>query len=385
MADEVKKDVVLAAPVPQPVPPAPVAPQPPAMTQSDYLAMSESFGNIQTDKRQQAVLFGPVDEDDVEIRPDGLVYLPWMGYVTRLRDAFGTSWGLLPQGKPVTRDGFVIWAFYLCIQGRMAAYAIGECEQTARMTWGECVEGAKSNALMRLCKNMGISLELWQPSFIRNWKNKYAVCDVPNPKKPGEFLWRRKGSSGPPMELLLMTPKADPPPAPMTPSEVAAVFLKPAESPVVDGAAAALAKVFPGAIVRPPVEYKPVEPPTVAASVPSQPEPAAKAPEPDPHDSPVPGINGGVDTVKVESVSIHRPGPRARAKNPSYRVLSTNQKTYYTFDKTMATVANEAKKSGVVIRVEYEVTPYGFKILTLSSGPFDQPLPLPGVGGVNAV
>jgi len=307
------------------------------MTQSDYLAMAESFGNIQTTKEQQALLFAQVDEDDVEIRPDGLVYLPWMGYVKRLRDAFGTGWGLMPQGKPVARDGFVLWAFYLVIQGRMAAYAVGECEQTSRMTYGDCLEGAKSNALMRLCKNMGISLELWQPSFIRRWKEKYAVQDVPDEKRQGKFLWRRRGAVEAEPAAVPATP---PPPMPVA---------EPLDKPMPD---------------------EPTKSPEPVA--PAAPQPA------DPCDAKVEGTKGGTEILKVESVSVHKPGPKSRAKNPSYRILSVDKKTYYTFDKTLATIANEAKKSGASVKIEFEVTPYGFKALTVVSGPFDQPLPIGG-------
>ena len=36
-------------------------------------------------------------------------------------------------------------------------------------------EGAKSNALMRCCKDLGVASVLWDPIFIAQWKSKYAV------------------------------------------------------------------------------------------------------------------------------------------------------------------------------------------------------------------
>jgi hypothetical protein len=88
---------------------------------------------------------------------------------------------------------------------------------------------------------------------------------------------------------------------------------------------------------------------------------------------------GGTDITKISEVKMHKPGARSRSKSVSYRIVSVGNKTYYSFDKSLAVIANEAKKSGVSVRVEYEVTPYGFKVTSLKSGPFDEPLPLPGV------
>jgi len=328
-------------------PPSPAlaaAPEPKtlAMTQADYLEMAKSFGNIETTPAQQAILFAPVGDEEVEIRPDGLIYLPWTGYLRRLREVFGTSWGLLPQGKPAMRDGFVMWGFFLCVKGKMASYAVGECEQTSRMTYGDCLEGAKSNAIMRCCKNVGISLELWEPSFIRRWVEKYAVQDVPDPKHQGRFLWRK--TPGP-----FRTDKApDDPPPPETPREPLT-----ASSP-----------------------HEGLEAAQRRNGVNTAPEP--DPPNKDPHAEPIPGTPVNWAEVVVTAVNVHKPGKDSRAKNSSYRIIASDKRTYYTFDKTMATIANEAKKSGVIVRIDYETTAYGFKASAVKTGPFDVPLPLPG-------
>lgn len=36
-------------------------------------------------------------------------------------------------------------------------------------------EACKSNALMRCCKDLGIASELWDPTFIRDFKSKHCV------------------------------------------------------------------------------------------------------------------------------------------------------------------------------------------------------------------
>ena len=150
-------------------------------------------GSVKTTKEQNNILMAPVNVEDVEIRPDGLIYLPWMEYASRLTRAFGMEWDLVPNGMPKFQNNTIYWGFYLVIKNSFCGYSIGEQEyftSNSRMSYGDACEGAKSNALMRLCKGKGIGIELWKPSFIRNWKENYAeeYYDDYKHKK----LWGRK-------------------------------------------------------------------------------------------------------------------------------------------------------------------------------------------------
>ena len=363
------------------------------VSQADYVEMAKSFGNIETTKEQQDKLFAPVNDDDVEVRPDGLIYLPWMGYVSRLREVFGTSWGLLPQGKAVMRDGYVMWGFYLAIKGKLAAYAIGECEQTSRMSYGETLEGAKSNAIMRLCKNMGISLELWQPSFIRRWKAKYAEEYYDEVKKKN--LWRRKGEPLPEATAMPIVTPVPPPPetSALSKAEYDALpkpgtVTKQPDPTVIDAEFIPKTTAAPPPPLRQPdptgpgtptpavqQEKMPPPPPGESMGKPGKPEPVPIPP--DPGAQQVPGTNVTAVTVNISAVNVHKPGPRSRAKNPSYRIIDVANRMYYTFDKTLAVIAREAMKGGRQVKIEYETTSYGFKIVDLRSVPQDVPLPLP--------
>ncbi len=150
-------------------------------------------GTIELTEAQQAILYAPVDEELIEIRPDGIVYLPWMEYVSRLRKALGMGWQAVPQGMPKFKGNHIYWGYYLVIQGKFAGYAIGEQEyqpSNRMMSYGDAVEGAKSNALMRLCKGIGIGLELWQKSFTDSWKKKYAESYFDKGKN--KTLWIKK-------------------------------------------------------------------------------------------------------------------------------------------------------------------------------------------------
>lgn len=168
----------------------------PTTVKDQIFPLIPTIGTIELTKEQEDILYADVDKENVEIRPDGLIYLPWMEYVSRLQRAFKMSWGTIPDDKPVQMGVHILWGFYLVIKGKLAGYAVGQQEYHAnnpKMTWGDACEGAKSNALMRLCKGLGISLELWQPRFIKSWVAKYAE-EFETKDRNGKKVkrWRKK-------------------------------------------------------------------------------------------------------------------------------------------------------------------------------------------------
>lgn len=180
-------------------------------------------GTIQLTKEQEAILYAPVNEEDIEIRPEGLIYLPWREYEHRMRKAFGSKWTMIPGGNPQMRDNLILQPWWLIIDGCPYGHVYGEqkyISSNPMMSYGDALEGAKSNALMRLCKGMGISTELWKPSFIREWKDKYAETYWDEKKK--KTLWRKKGttpesSTETPLESPTESPTPERPKAKPTP------------------------------------------------------------------------------------------------------------------------------------------------------------------------
>jgi hypothetical protein len=145
-------------------------------------------------EKESTVLLSQIDSSDVEIRPDGMVYLPEIKYRRRLNLAFGPgAWALMPTERPTVRDNVIMRPFALYVHGRFVSESIGEqeyFENNPTMTWATAAEGAKSNAVMRCCKDLGIASELWDPGFIDKWKKEYAVqVWVEGKNKP---MWRRK-------------------------------------------------------------------------------------------------------------------------------------------------------------------------------------------------
>ena len=157
-----------------------------------------TVGTLELSPETEEVLAEPLKEEEVKIRPDGLVYLPWTWYADRLNRAFGQlKWGLVPQGAPQSKDTgnnnvLVIWGNWLIIKGVPVGFAVGETSYRTNnntMSYADAIEGAKSISLARNCKILGMSPQLWDAEWCATWKKKYAEqYDNGN----GKTLWRKK-------------------------------------------------------------------------------------------------------------------------------------------------------------------------------------------------
>ena len=70
-----------------------------------------------------AILMQPLNKLDVEIKPDGIVYLPEIKYRRILNQAFGPGgWGLAPRGEMVIGEKVVTREFALVVHGRYVPF-----------------------------------------------------------------------------------------------------------------------------------------------------------------------------------------------------------------------------------------------------------------------
>ncbi|KAI1078770.1 Mgm101p-domain-containing protein [Whalleya microplaca] len=123
-----------------------------------------------------AVLQAPLDPDDVEVKPDGIIYLPEIKYRRILNAAFGPGgWGLAPRADLHVQEKLVTREYALVVHGRFVAQARGEQQYFTEEGISTAAEGAKSNALMRCCKDLGIASELWDPRYIRKFMKSHAT------------------------------------------------------------------------------------------------------------------------------------------------------------------------------------------------------------------
>ncbi|KAH6842715.1 mitochondrial genome maintenance MGM101-domain-containing protein [Chaetomium sp. MPI-CAGE-AT-0009] len=159
---------------------------------------SSSFHGLSTtpfSPETAAVLMQRLDPFDIEVKPDGIIYLPEIKYRRILNQAFGPGgWGLAPRGELVVGEKVVTREYALVVHGRFIAQARGECQYFSEETIPTAGEGCKSNALLRCCKDLGIASELWDPRFIRDFRKAHLqeiwVEHVVNKKR--RQIWTRK-------------------------------------------------------------------------------------------------------------------------------------------------------------------------------------------------
>ena len=70
-------------------------------------------------KEAADVLLAPINPEDVEIKPDGIIYLPEIKYRRILNRAFGPGgWGLAPRGETIVTERAVTREYALLAHGR---------------------------------------------------------------------------------------------------------------------------------------------------------------------------------------------------------------------------------------------------------------------------
>jgi Mitochondrial genome maintenance MGM101 len=145
-----------------------------------------------------AILLAPISHKDVEIKPDGIIYLPEIKYRRILNKAFGPGgWGLAPRGESLVTGKAVTREYALVAHGRLVSIARGEQDYFSPDGIPTATEGCKSNAMMRCCKDLGVASELWDPRWIREFLKEHAsekFVEHQTTKKKRK-IWVRKGEA----------------------------------------------------------------------------------------------------------------------------------------------------------------------------------------------
>lgn len=153
--------------------------QPASSTPSeDNVDWTTSFSGLSSQafsKEAADILLAPIATDDIEIKPDGILYLPEIKYRRILNRAFGPGgWGLAPRGETIVTAKSVTREYALVANGRLVSIARGEQDYFDSEGIPTATEGCKSNALMRCCKDLGVASELWDPRYIRKYMAQNA-------------------------------------------------------------------------------------------------------------------------------------------------------------------------------------------------------------------
>ena len=85
----------------------------------DWTRSYHGLGSVSFSKEQADTLLAPVDSGDVEVKPDGILYLPEIKYRRILNKAFGPGgWGLAPRGESIVTSKLVTREYGMVVQGR---------------------------------------------------------------------------------------------------------------------------------------------------------------------------------------------------------------------------------------------------------------------------
>ena len=167
---------------------------------TDQVDWSRSFHGLSTEAfspEAAKALLAPLEPEEIEVKPDGILYLPEIKYRRILNQAFGPGgWGLAPRGETIVTAKSVTREYALVALGRYAvmshcsrsvlknatnyivyrlvSVARGEQDYFSPEGITTAVEGCKSTALRRCCKDLGVASELWDPRFIRKFMAQHV-------------------------------------------------------------------------------------------------------------------------------------------------------------------------------------------------------------------
>lgn len=145
----------------------------------------ERFAQVVIPKDERIILATPTDPDKIQVLPSGEAYYPHVEYRRLLNVAFGPgAWALMPTSAPVQKGKTIAQSFTMIVRGSPVAHAYGEAnyhENNKRMTYATALESCESIALRRCCKKLGMTLELWDKTWLDEWADEHViVVDVRN-------------------------------------------------------------------------------------------------------------------------------------------------------------------------------------------------------------
>jgi Mitochondrial genome maintenance MGM101 len=178
-------------------------------------------------------------DEDMDIRPDGLVFVGHMWYRRVLTEIFGHGrWALMPKpGSPMqtheTGDKVEIQqTWILHINGCYVAQAMGTghyWRNNPGQDVSDAIEASASNALMRCAAkySLGIGTNPWNRRQASEWRKRYAKRVIVSTPKGNAIQWRRIDADPLPNEIG----DAPPPKGQPAPQSVPQEAPKPAPAP----------------------------------------------------------------------------------------------------------------------------------------------------------
>lgn len=209
-------------------------PEKPSMTPAKLssLGLAPLYEGVSTKPltgEQAAILNTDIPDEELDIEPSGMVYPSHMRVRSVLNKVFGhRGWGMVPMTGPQKESGRILQHWAMIADGIFVTDAWGVMDyqpgDNARMDYGDAIEGARSQAIKRCGKFLGIGAKCWDNRLMDQWMAKYAVevwCTHQRERKPNgdpvrKRLWRRKEAR--PFTYPWLEDGADRPGGPKQPS-----------------------------------------------------------------------------------------------------------------------------------------------------------------------
>ena len=152
--------------------------QPRVEYSTSWLAIIQKYPvGMELTPEQLEIIQRPWEDDKIQIREDGLIYVSWTEYVKRLREAKVYPVFISTPPQYIQETNEIVITTFIIVNGKIVAQGTGGAiyhPNNPRMSYSDAIEAAKSNSIMRACKDLGMGLNIWDPEFVREWKEKYA-------------------------------------------------------------------------------------------------------------------------------------------------------------------------------------------------------------------
>lgn len=148
---------------------------------------------------EASILSEPFPDEEIEILPSGEPYVAQGRYRTRLNLAFRRGlWALLPISDFVIdeRTGTTSQGWGLFVRGKLVSIAWGS-GSGGDSDLAQALEGAKSNALVRVCKDLGMGLVLAEKRWAEAFRERVCVLVEAVDRKKGAVNWWRRADGVP--------------------------------------------------------------------------------------------------------------------------------------------------------------------------------------------
>lgn len=165
----------------------------PAIIEPAPVDVWQRAGSLTLTEEQRLILQPPFAEDLVQVRWDGVVYVPWVFYWDRLLRAFSPYVpALIPLGKPYPVENTLCRDYVMVVNGLYVRDATGECIRAGgnqKLTYASAVEACRSDAITKCGKSLGMGAQLFDPT----WRDYYlATYGEEYRDDQGRKRWRKK-------------------------------------------------------------------------------------------------------------------------------------------------------------------------------------------------